>query len=104
MQQKSEDILMLQENATAQEQILEAKNDSFPQEAESTTITQETENTSLLQKAENATILQEVENTCIPEKVEKGTPHVQELKCSTSVGESSAPQPTKSTIGQVSLI
>jgi len=105
MQQKSEDILMLQENATAQEQILEAKNDSFPQEAESTTITQETENTSLLQKAENATILQEVENTWIPpEKVEKGTPHVQELKCSTSVGESSAPQPTKSTIGQVSLI
>ena len=43
MQQKSENILMLQENATAQEQDLEAKNDSFPQEAESTTIIQETE-------------------------------------------------------------
>jgi len=104
MQQKSETVLTLQENAAAQEQDLEAKNDSFPQEAEleSTTITQETENSSVFQKAENATILQEVENTCIPEKVEKGTRHVQELQCSTSVGDSSAPQPTKSIIGQVS--
>ena len=55
----------------------------------------------MLQKAENATILQEVKNTCIPEKVEKRTPHVQELQCSISVEDSSAPQPT---IGQVSLI
>ena len=30
MQQKSEDVLMLQENATAKEKDLEAKNDHFP--------------------------------------------------------------------------
>ena len=35
MQQKSENVLKPQKNGTAQEQDLEAKNDSFPKEAKS---------------------------------------------------------------------